>query len=50
MNAPELSVVVASVNGFPYLGRCLDSLRQNAPDAEIVVADWTDERDAKAHP
>ena len=43
MNAPELSVVVASVNGFPYLGRCLDSLRQNAPNAEIVVADCTDD-------
>jgi GT2 family glycosyltransferase len=39
----ELSVVVASVNGFPYLGECLDALRSNAPGAEVVVADWTDE-------
>lgn len=41
--SPELSVVVASVNGFPYLGRCLDSLVRTAPWVEIVVADWTDE-------
>lgn len=40
---PALSVVVASVNGFPYLGRCLDALRRTAPWAEVVVADWTDE-------
>ncbi|MGI8593482.1 MAG: glycosyltransferase [Solirubrobacteraceae bacterium] len=40
---PQLSVVVASVNGFPYLGRCLDALAGNAPEAEAVVADWTDE-------
>ena len=39
----ELSVVVASVNGFPYVGACLDSLRQHAQDAEVIVADWTDE-------
>jgi hypothetical protein len=39
---PELSVVVASVNGFPYLGKCLDALRTHAHDAEIVVADSTD--------
>jgi len=43
MSMPELSVVVASVNGFPYVGRCLDSLREHAPNAEIVVTDWTDE-------
>lgn len=40
---PELSVVVASVNGMPYLGRCLDALRDRAPDAEVIVADWTDD-------
>ena len=43
MSAPELSVVVASVNGFPYIGACLDSLRESCPEAEVVVADWTDE-------
>lgn len=43
MTPPELSVVVASVNGFPYVGECLESLRRNAPDTEVVVADWTDE-------
>jgi glycosyltransferase involved in cell wall biosynthesis len=36
--------VVASVNGMPYLGRCLDSLVERCPEAEIVVADCTDER------
>jgi GT2 family glycosyltransferase len=41
---PPLSVVVASVNGFPYLGECLDSLRDHCPGAEIVVADCTDAR------
>ena len=40
---PELSIVVASVNGLPYLAECLDSLTEHAPDAEIVVADWTDD-------
>ena len=40
---PELSVVVASVNGMPYLDECLASLAANAPEAEVVVADWTDE-------
>lgn len=42
--SPELSVVVASVNGFPYLGECLDALRASAPGAEVVVADQTDEK------
>lgn len=42
MSEPELSVVVASVNGFPYLAECLDSLVARCPEAEIVVADWTD--------
>jgi len=40
---PPLSVVVASVNGFPYVGACLDSLRAECPEAEVIVADWTDE-------
>lgn len=43
MSTPELSVVVASVNGFPYVGACLDSLRESCPEAEVIVADWTDE-------
>lgn len=43
MNEPELSVVVASVNGFPYLGACLDALERHCPEAEVIVADWTDE-------
>jgi hypothetical protein len=38
VNEPQLSVVVASVNGFPYVGRCLDSLRRHAPGAEVIVA------------
>ncbi len=41
--SPELSVVVASVNGFPYLGECLESLERHCPEAEVIVADWTDE-------
>src|SRR5258708_37606645 len=43
MTEPRLTVVVASVNGFPYLGDCLDALVRTAPWAEIVVADSTDE-------
>ena len=43
MTAPTLSVVVASVNGLPYLADCLEALDQNAPEAEVIVADWTDE-------
>ncbi len=39
---PGLSVVIASVNGMPYLGKCLDALAERCPGAEIVVADWTD--------
>lgn len=33
---------MASVNGFPYLGECLDALCTHCPDAEIIVADYTD--------
>lgn len=36
--------MIASVNGMPYLGRCLDALAGRCPDAEVVVADWTDDR------
>jgi hypothetical protein len=43
MSAPELSVAIASVNGFPYLGQCLESLERRAPEAEVIVADWTDD-------
>ncbi|MBA2642210.1 MAG: glycosyltransferase [Actinobacteria bacterium] len=39
----DLTVVVASVNGFPYLGECLEALERNAGEAHVVVADWTDE-------
>lgn len=42
MSKPELSVVVASVNGMPYLGACLDALERHCPEAEVIVADWTD--------
>jgi Glycosyl transferase family 2 len=42
MTRPELSVVVASVNGFPYLAKCLDALRRCAPQAEVIVADSTE--------
>ena len=40
---PELSVAIASVNGFPYLGECLDALRRHCPETEVIVADWTDD-------
>jgi hypothetical protein len=43
MSEPKLSVVVASVNGFPYVGRCLDALLERAPGAEVIVADSTDD-------
>jgi len=43
MTVPELSVVIASVNGLPYVEECLASLAQHAPDAEVIVADSTDE-------
>ena len=33
----ELSVVVPTLNGRDRLARCLDSLAENAPDAEVVV-------------
>lgn len=40
---PELSVAIASVNGFPYLAECLDGLRRHCPATEVILADWTDE-------
>lgn len=43
MTAPELSVVIASVNGLPYVGDCLESLASFAPDAEVIVADSSDD-------
>lgn len=42
MTEPELSVVIASVNGLPYVARCLESLEERAPEAEVIVCDWTD--------
>jgi glycosyltransferase involved in cell wall biosynthesis len=47
VSAPQLSVVVASINGFAYVDRCLESLREHAPDAEIVVAAFADEGTAR---
>lgn len=43
MTVPRLSVVIASVNGFPYVGRCLSALAERAPATEVIVADCTDE-------
>jgi glycosyltransferase involved in cell wall biosynthesis len=43
MSDPPLSVVVASVNGLPYIADCLAALDTHCPDVEVVVADWTDE-------
>jgi hypothetical protein len=42
MSPRDLSVVVASVNGLPYLANCLEALAREAPEAEVIVADWTD--------
>jgi hypothetical protein len=43
VTAAKLSVVVASVNGLPYLGQCLEALAERCPDAEVIVADATDD-------
>lgn len=43
MIEPELSVVVASVNGMPYLADCLEALERHCEHAEVIVADWTDD-------
>lgn len=43
MTPPELSVVIASVNGLPYVDHCLESLASFAPEVEVIVADSTDD-------
>lgn len=48
MTRPDLSVVIASVNGLPYVDHCLASLARHAPDAEVIVADSTDEATRRA--
>lgn len=48
MSKPELSVVIASVNGLPYVEHCLASLAEHAPDAEVIVADSTDPETRRA--
>jgi len=54
VSGSPLAVVIASVNGFPYLGTCLAALAEHAPGAEVIVADCTDastrERVADAWP
>lgn len=42
-DAPHLSIVIASVNGRPYLDACLDALagQQGEVSAEVIVADCT---------
>jgi hypothetical protein len=40
--------VVPSVNGMPYLADCLESLERNAPEAEVIVPDWTDAETRRA--
>jgi glycosyltransferase involved in cell wall biosynthesis len=42
-STPDLSVVIASVNGLPYPLQCLDALaaQRDAVDLEVVVADCT---------
>jgi hypothetical protein len=37
-----LSIVVASVNGLPYLEGCLEAIERHAPGCECIVADSTD--------
>jgi Glycosyl transferase family 2 len=43
MSGSELAVVVASVNGLPYLAECLQSLEEHCAGAEVIVADATTE-------
>jgi hypothetical protein len=42
MSGLPLTVVIASVNGFPYVGKCLDSLSGGSDTPAVIVADWTD--------
>lgn len=41
---PLISVIIASVNGLPYIARCLDALvnQQGRVDYEVLVVDCTD--------
>jgi GT2 family glycosyltransferase len=43
---PKFSVIIASVNGLPFIAECLASLQKQRGDfeAEIVVVDSTDEK------
>lgn len=36
---PQVSVVIVAWNSAGRLGRCLDSIREHAPDAEVLVVD-----------
>jgi glycosyltransferase involved in cell wall biosynthesis len=41
MNSPDISIVLATQNALPYVGKCLDSICPQLPgaDAELIVAD-----------
>ena len=45
---PDLSIVIASVNGLPYVDDCLASIAKHAPEAAVIVADSTDARTREA--
>lgn len=40
-DSPQLSIVIASINGAEYLARCLDALahQEGEVDAEVIIAD-----------
>jgi len=46
---PKFSIIIASVNGLPFIAKCLASLENQSGDfeAEIVVVDSTDEETRK---